>query len=77
MGTMILLTQTDGDKRIPWDPTDPQQVAEAKTRFDELTSQGYRCYSVARKGQRGERITEFDPTAGEILVTNKHGYVGG
>lgn len=77
MGTMILMTAEEGDRRVPWDPTDPAQVGEARQRFDDYISKGFRAYRVARRGQRGERITEFDPDAGEILFTGRAGFVGG
>ena len=77
MGELIVLTPTDGDRRVPWDPTDPSQTDEARRAFDAYVRDGYRAYRVVRRGQRGERIHEFDPGAGEILFTGKHGYVGG
>lgn len=76
-GCLVILTPTEGDRRIPWDPSDPAQVAEARGRFDGLIAEGYRAYRVGRRGQRGDRITEFDPLAGEILFTGKRGYYGG
>ena len=74
---LIVLTPTDGDRRIPWDPDDPGQVEDARSRFAGLIREGYRAYRVGRRGQRGDRITEFDPAAAEILFTGKHGYAGG
>ena len=77
MAALVILTPTEGDRRIPWDPSDPSQVSQAHRKFDELVQGGYRAYRVARKGQAGERIIEFDPEAGEILFTGKSGYAGG
>jgi hypothetical protein len=77
MGELVILTATDGDRRIPWDPNDMAQVRDAQRRFHELLGAGYRAYAVGRRGQRGERILEFDPTLGEVLFTARHGYSGG
>ena len=77
MNALVILTPTEGDRRVPWDPGDPSQIAEAHGKFNELVKQGYRAYRVGRKGQAGERITEFDPEAGEILFVGKQGYAGG
>jgi len=77
MGELVVLTATDGDRRIPWDPSDLGQVDEARRRFHALIGEGYRAYRVGRRGERGERVTDFDPAAGEFLFVGKHGYVGG
>ena len=77
MGEMVILTATDGDRRVPWDPSDPNQVDEARRRFHDYLRQGYRAYGVGRRGQRGERIVDFDPNLGEILFTGKSGFSGG
>lgn len=77
MGAMVLLTAQDGDRRIPWDPHDPDQVKGAHEQFNRLIGEGYRAYRMGRAGQPGERIAEFDPLAGEIMFTAKHGYQGG
>lgn len=77
MGMLIVMTAEEGDRRVPWDPTDPAQVKEARSRFDDYMSKGYRAYRVAKRGQAGERISEFDADAGEILFTGRQGFVGG
>jgi len=82
MGTLVLMTSVDGgeqfgDRKVPWDPTNPDQVSQANAKFDEYVGKGFRAYRMGPKGARGERITEFDPNAGEIVFTGKHGFVGG
>lgn len=77
MNALIVLTPTDGDRKHLWDPSVPAETADARRRFGELVGSGYRAYRVGRRGQRGDRITDFDPEAGEILFVGKHGYSGG
>ena len=77
MGTLVILTAEDGDRRVPWDPTDPGQTQEARSKFNKYLADGYRAYRVGAKGAQGERILDFDPMAGEILFTGKQGFAGG
>ncbi len=77
MGVMTIVTAEEGDKRVPWDPTNPAQVEEARSKFNEFIGAGHRAYRMGSHGQRGERISEFDPNAGEILFTGRYGLAGG
>lgn len=57
-----------GDTRVMWDPSRPDEVKAAKKTFDELRAKRYNAYSVAKKGEKGEMIREFDPEAGKIIL---------
>lgn len=66
-GTLNILDES-GDSRIQWDRNDPQQVAAARARFDELRAQRYLAYKVNADGGQGEVITQFDPDAERIIL---------
>jgi len=65
--SMCVLDET-GDSRIQWDPSNPEEVAKAQLRFEELTKKGYLAYKVNKKGDRGEVILAFDPSAERIIL---------
>jgi hypothetical protein len=65
--TMKILSQT-GDDRIVWDNEDGREAIEAKKKFTELLSKGYKAYSVDLNGNKNRRIKEFDVEAEEILM---------
>lgn len=57
-----------GDDRLLWDADDPIQVQRARTRFGELLRSGANAFRMDATGKKGERIMDFDPAAGAILV---------
>lgn len=61
----------DGDERIVWDRLDPKQVKEAFNKFKELVKKGYTAFAMLASGQRGHKITEFDPSLQEVLLSSK------
>lgn len=65
--TLCALDDT-GDTRLQWDQNSPEEVAKAKTRFDELKAKGYLAYSVNLKGDQGTVLKAFDPTAERIIM---------
>ena len=58
----------EGDVKTTWDTAKPDEVAEAKAQFDRLIAKGYQAYAVKGNGDKGERIREFDPDAGRIIL---------
>jgi hypothetical protein len=68
-----------GDTKVLWDPENPDEVAAARTQFDDLVKRKrFLAYAVKKKGGQGARITEFDPQAGAtILVPPMAGGTGG
>lgn len=69
-GSLCVLDES-GDSRMQWTKSDPQQVAAAKARFDELKSKGYLAYKVDKSGQRGEVIDRFDAKAERIILHSR------
>lgn len=59
----------NGDDRIVWDRRKPDEVREAFAKFKELLAKGYTAYAVLSSGKRGHKITEFDPSLEEILMS--------
>ena len=51
-----------------WDPGNDDEVALARSAFDEATKRGYRAFRVEGKGRQGERLESFDPDAEKMLL---------
>lgn len=69
MGLMRIMAPKDGDKQIEWDRSDPTSVERARSRFNELTGQGYKAYHVSRTpGRTGSPVDEFSADAGELIL---------
>ena len=67
MGLLRILGK-DGDREIPWDPTDPQQLDEVRGGFETLLRAGYQAYSLDDTGRTGEQLRQFHPDAAEIVL---------
>jgi hypothetical protein len=65
MGIQIVIDNS-GDSRFEFDPADEDAVAKATERFKELTGLGYTAAERTAPG-RSRKVTEFDPTATEVL----------
>jgi hypothetical protein len=57
-----------GDKEIPWDPTDREQLDDARFVFETLVREGYQAYSLEANGRTGELVRRFQPEAHEIVL---------
>jgi len=57
-----------GDTKTIWDRNNPIEVEAARASFKRFKDEGYTAYSVkGERGERGEVITSFDPTAERII----------
>jgi hypothetical protein len=65
MAKQIVMNAT-GDTRHEFDPADAAAVAEASTRFKELTGAGYTA-AVRRGAGASELLRHFDPAADETV----------
>lgn len=65
---MQMMTERDGDLKVEWSPSNEAEVAEARASFDRMKGKGYTAYKVGARGERGEVIREFDPSAQKILL---------
>jgi hypothetical protein len=64
---MFCLDKT-GDTRLIWDADNREEVANARRTFEDLTKKGFWAYSTDKKGERSERIREFDANAERIIL---------
>lgn len=69
MGSMRWLTE-HGDERLEWDPDKPEEVEEARSKFEELKTRGYLLYEMVEETvrKRGRRIHEFSPDLGAVIA---------
>jgi len=49
-----------GDDRLCWDCSDPEQVKEALTRFDEMINKGFIAFLIDDEGNQTEQINKGD-----------------
>ncbi len=57
-----------GDTKSIWDPDNEDEVEAAKKQFDELIEGGHAAFKVKKSGKPGKKITEFDPSAGKVIL---------
>ncbi len=65
---MAVMDET-GDTKIVWDEDKQIEVDEARSTFERMRKKGYAAYKVDKKGEKGELITEFDPSAEKIILS--------
>lgn len=58
----------DGDRRIVWRKNALGEINEAKKVFRDALADGLLAFKAEPGGQRGEKISEFDPSAEEIIL---------
>lgn len=59
---------TNGHTSIKWNSNNDDEIATARAAFEALRGKGYRAFLVGRLGRQGERLDDFDPEAGEIMM---------
>lgn len=57
-----------GDTKLIWDPDKADEVDHARDTFNRMKKKGYMAYKVDRKGEKGEVMREFDPTAEKMIL---------
>jgi hypothetical protein len=65
---MAVMDET-GDTKLIWEEDNQAEVDAAKEMFNSLKKKGYLAYSVDRKGEKGEVMTKFDPSAEKIIMS--------
>ena len=76
--TFRILDQLHGDKRLTWDSRSLREINAAKEMFVELIKEGLTPYKVGLNGKKtSEVMTEFDPTAEEVLFIPMQLVTGG
>lgn len=66
-GTLRILCP-EGDRRIVWRKESLSEINEAKKVFRDAIASGHLAYKAEPGGQKGKKISEFDPTAEEIVL---------
>jgi len=74
MGELAIIDST-GDTKVMWDKSNDDEVEAAEEQFDSLIDKGFSAYKVKKDGEKGKKITSFDPNAGKIIMVPK--IVGG
>lgn len=64
----ICVMDSSGDVRTIWNPNNTREVENARRTFEDLTSQNYHAFRVLEGGDQGERMDDFDETAGKIIM---------
>ena len=62
-----IVMDRSGDTRHSFNPADAAAVAHAQQRFHDLTGKGFRAVALAKDGQPGTLLREFDATVEETL----------
>ena len=69
MSELLVLDQT-GDTKLIWDRNNRDEVDAARELFGKLKKKGHLAYTVrGEKGDKGDVIQEFDPTAERIIMS--------
>ncbi len=77
-GCFRILSQTDGDKRVVWCRRVLAEIGAAKKMFMDLLSKGMVPYKVGIDGvATADVMTEFDPTAEEVIFMPVQAIGGG
>lgn len=77
-GCFRIMSQADGDKRVVWCRKKIAEIKAAKTMFMGLISKGMIPYKVGVDGAAtSEEMTEFDPTAEEVIFMPVRAIAGG
>ena len=57
-----------GDTKTIWNPHNTDEVENARRTYNDLRAKKYLAFRVNEKGDKGEQMNEFDPTAGKIIM---------
>jgi hypothetical protein len=68
MGSMAVMGRS-GDTKVIWSADNEDEVANARRTFDDLvTKRGFAAFAVGARGNKTDRVREFDPTAEKIII---------
>jgi hypothetical protein len=68
MQHVMNIADPTGHTSISWDENNEGEVELARNAFNDAIKKGYQAFKTRLTGGRGERMTEFDPTAEEMLL---------
>lgn len=59
----------NGDTKTIWDRNNADEVAAARTAYDDLTEKGYKAYHVTGEdGEQGDPMGSFDPNCERMIL---------
>ena len=64
---MDILSVGKGDLKLTWDPTDPEDVAKARTTITKMLKSGYSIFVETDDGP--SRVKSFSPTTMSYIIT--------
>ena len=67
MGEMRIMDPEKGDIRENWDSNKPEEVQHARETYEKLTKKNYVAFRVKKNGEKGEKMSKFDPDA-ELVI---------
>lgn len=65
---MLRILGPEGDRRLVWMRNSLSQINEAKKAFRDALAKGFLAFKAEPGGAKGQKITEFDPSAEEIIL---------
>jgi len=74
LGEMSIM-DSSGHKQLTWKTDNPDEIAIAKKTFDKLIGNGYSAFASKNKMEAKHLVSEFDPTAEELVMVPRN--VGG
>lgn len=67
-GLLEVMTAEDGDAKVAWDSSRPDEVEVARAAFDKAVQKGSLVYATNAAGERGQRVRDFDPAVERLVV---------
>ena len=58
--TVFTALSGNGDDRLVWDKSDPQQIKDAIAKFDEMMEKGFIAFLIDKMGKQVEQINKSD-----------------
>lgn len=64
----LAVMNTSGDTKTIWNPDNADEVANARTVFDNLKAKGFSIFRVDTEGGKGKRMDKFEPDAAKMIA---------
>ena len=65
----MAVMDSTGDTKLIWEEENRDEVEAAREMFDSLKKKGYLAYAVNKKGDKGDVLDRFDPSAERIIMS--------
>jgi len=67
--TLHVMSREHGDIRKEWDPSNSDEVEDARRTFETFRAKRYLAYRVDEAGEPGTTMHQFDESAGAIIMS--------